>query len=101
MSIIFKFNFVLTFPVILLPIMLGVLLTIAFAILAGLFIGLEIDDKRIQDKKELERTSAATHQYAKIKSIRIISTSQPLMINGKKIEKKDDSHLLNKVIYID
>ncbi|NHJ22881.1 MAG: hypothetical protein EAX91_18205 [Candidatus Lokiarchaeota archaeon] len=101
LSIIFYFDFVSIFPAILLPILIGVLLTIAFTILAELFIGLEIDKKKIQIKKQLEKIHAGPIQYAKIKSIRIISTAQPLMINGRKIEKKDDSHLLNKVIYID
>jgi hypothetical protein len=101
LSIIFYFKFVLIFPVILLLIILGVLLTIAFTLLAGLFIELEIDAKKMQLKKQLEKAHTDPIKYAKIKSIRIISTAQPFMINGRKIEKKDDSHLLNTVIYID
>ena len=79
---------------------------IVILILTGIFIGNKLE-KKIKEKHLEEHMEKQivhidrknNHQFVRIKSIRVISTAQPLMINGRRIEKKDDSEILNRIIY--
>jgi len=71
-------------------------------ILTGILIGNKLE-KKTKEKHMLKQIvhidGKENHQLVRIKSIRVISTAQPLMVNGRKIEKKDDSDILNRIIY--
>jgi len=75
---------------------------ILILILTGIFIGNKLE-KKTKEKHMLKQIihidGKENHQFVRIKSIRVISTAQPQMINGRRIEKKDNSDIINRIIY--
>ena len=61
-------------------------------LIGGIVLGLKIEHKKAKKKKlELQQENLGSHQLFRIKSIRIISTATPQMINGRKIVRSDSS----------